>query len=76
MTGVQTCALPIFTFAVPLAGFGKAYDGAPIDPKVLEEQQRQMQEQMQKLAEEERKKLEAQQGQPPAAPAAPAAPPR
>ncbi|MET0428950.1 MAG: invasion associated locus B family protein, partial [Microvirga sp.] len=26
------------TFAVPLAGFGKAFDGAPIDPKVLEDQ--------------------------------------
>jgi invasion protein IalB len=23
------------TFAVPLAGFGKAFDGAPIDPKIL-----------------------------------------
>lgn len=47
------------TFEVPLTGFGKAFDGAPIDPKVLEEQQRQMQEQMQKQADDLRKKLEA-----------------
>ena len=46
------------TFEVPLAGFAKAFDGAPIDPKVLEEQQRQMQEQMQKQADDLRKKLE------------------
>jgi hypothetical protein len=64
------------TFGVPLAGFGKAYDGAPIDPKVLEEQQRALEQQLQKRAEEERKRLEAQQSggaAPPAAPA-PAAP--
>jgi invasion protein IalB len=47
------------TFAVPLAGFGKAFDGPPIDPKVLEEQQRKLQEELQKRAEEERKRLEA-----------------
>lgn len=43
------------TFYLPLAGFGKAYDGAPIDPKVLEEQQRKLQEELQKKAEEQRK---------------------
>lgn len=63
------------TFEVPLTGFGKAFDGAPIDPKVLEEQQRQMQEQMQKQAEDLRKKLEGgAAAAPPAAPAAPAKP--
>ena len=46
------------TFQVPLAGFGKAFDGAPIDPAVLEQQQKQLQEQMQKQADEMRKKLE------------------
>lgn len=65
------------TFQVPLAGFGKAFDGPPIDPAVLEQQQKQMQEQLQKQADEMRKKLE-QGGQaapaPGAAPAAPAAP--
>ena len=55
------------TFAIPLAGFGKSFDGAPIDPKVLEAQQNQLQEQMRQQAEEERKKLEGQQ--PGAAPA-------
>ena len=47
-------------FTLPLAGFGKSYDGAPIDPKVLEEQQKQLQDELQKRAEEERKRLEAQ----------------
>ncbi len=56
------------TFGLPIAGFGKAFDGPPIDPKVLEAQQKQLQEQMQKQVEEERKRLEAQQ---PAAGAAP-----
>jgi len=62
-------------FVVPLSGFGKAFDGPPIDPKVLEEQQNQLREEMQKRAEEERKRLEAQTPAPAgAAPAAPAAP--
>ncbi len=47
------------TFSLPLAGFGKAYDGKPIDPKVLEEQQKKLQEELQKKADEERKKLES-----------------
>lgn len=50
---------------LPLADFAKAYDGAPTDPKVFEAQQRKLQEELQKKAEEARKKLEAQQ--PPAA---------
>ncbi len=50
------------TFQVPLAGFGKAFDGAPIDPAVLEQQQKQLQEQMQKQADEMRKKLETPGG--------------
>ena len=48
-------------FAVPLAGFGKAFDGPAIDPKVLQEQQAKLQSELQKRAEDERKKLEAQQ---------------
>jgi invasion protein IalB len=70
------------TFAVPLAGFGRAFDGPPIDPKVLEEQQKKLQEELQKRAEEERKRLEAVKpdaAKPatpaPAAPAATPAPP-
>jgi invasion protein IalB len=64
-------------FGVPLSGFGKAYDGAAVDPKVLAEQQKKLQEELQKRAEEERKRLEAakQSGAaggaaPPSAPAA------
>jgi invasion protein IalB len=59
------------TFEIPVAGFGRAFDGPPIDPKVLEEQQKKLQEELQKRAEEERKHLEtAKPGQ--AAPASPA----
>lgn len=58
-------------FAVPLAGFEKAFEGPAVDPKVLEEQQKKFQEELQKRAEEERKRLEAAK-QNPAAPAAPA----
>ena len=47
------------TFGVPIAGFGKAFDGPPIDPKVLEDQQKKLQEELQKRAEDERKRLEA-----------------
>jgi invasion protein IalB len=54
-----------------LRDFAKAYDGPPTDPKVFEEQQKKLQDELQKRAEEARKKLEAQ---PPQA-AAPAAPP-
>jgi invasion protein IalB len=63
-------------FNLPLAGFGKAFDGPAVDPKVLEEQQKKLATELQKRAEEERKKLEQQQGgaAAPAAPTAPAAP--
>lgn len=61
------------TFKIPLKDFATAFDGPPIDPKVLEEQQKALEEQLRKQAEAERKKLEA--AQPPAANgAAPAAP--
>ena len=56
------------TFVVPVAGFGKAFDGPAIDPKVLEEQQKKLQEEMQKKAEDMRKS-EAAKGAAPAAPA-------
>jgi invasion protein IalB len=49
-------------FAVPLDGFGKAFDGPAVDPKVLEEQQKALQAELQKRAEEERKRLEGQGG--------------
>lgn len=46
-------------FGVPLEGFGKAFDGPAIDPKVLQEQQQKLQAELQKRAEDERKRLEA-----------------
>ncbi|QEE38932.1 invasion associated locus B family protein [Methylobacterium sp. WL1] len=60
------------TFAVPLAGFGKAFDGPAIDPKVLEEQQKKLQSELEKRSEDMRKKLEQQGNAAPAAGAAPA----
>jgi invasion protein IalB len=50
-----------------LKDFAKAYDGPPTDPKVFEEQQKKLQEELQKRAEDARKRLESQQQ--PAAPA-------
>ena len=47
---------------LPLADFGKAYDGPPTDPKVFEEQQKKLQDELQKRADEARKKLESQGG--------------
>jgi invasion protein IalB len=46
------------TFQVPLAGFAKAFDGAPIDPKQLEEQQKKIQEELQKRSDELRQRLQ------------------
>jgi invasion protein IalB len=47
------------------ASFAKAYDGPPIDPKVFEETQKKLQEELQKRANEARQRLEA--AQPPTA---------
>jgi invasion protein IalB len=66
---VQNQAGREVTFAVPAAGFGKAFDGPPIDPKVLEEQQKKLQEELEKRSEELRKQLGNTSGA--AAPAAP-----
>ncbi len=49
----------VVTFAVPADGFGKAFDGPPLDPQVLVEQQRKMQEELQKRAEELRGRLQS-----------------
>jgi len=64
------------TFAVPAAGFGKAFDGAPVDPKVLEDQQKKLQDELQKRSDELRKRLEsnAAGAAPSAAGGAPTAP--
>ncbi len=47
------------TFAVPLAGFGDAFDGPAVDPKVLQAEQEKFQDELKKRAEEERKRLQA-----------------
>ena len=49
------------TLPLPLGDFAKAYDGPPTDPKQFEENQKKLQEELQKRAEEARKKLEANQ---------------
>ena len=65
--GINGAGQPI-SLVLPLADFAKAYDGPPTDPKVFEEQQKKLQDELQKRAEDARKKLEQQQGTPPAAP--------
>ncbi|MEH6950594.1 invasion associated locus B family protein [Nitrobacter sp. NHB1] len=58
------------TLPLPLAEFAKAYDGPPTDPKVFEETQKKLQEELQKRAAEARAKLEATQQNAGTAPAA------
>ncbi|HUI96758.1 MAG TPA: invasion associated locus B family protein [Xanthobacteraceae bacterium] len=58
LAGVQ------ISFPLPLNDFAKANEGPPTDPKVYEEQQKKLQDELQKRAEEARKKLEQQQGAP------------
>jgi invasion protein IalB len=60
------------SLSLPLGDFAKAYEGPPTDPKVLEEQQKKLQDELQRRAEEARKKLEGPGGQP----AANASPPQ
>jgi invasion protein IalB len=60
------------TFAVPLAGFAKAFDGPAKDPKELEEERKRFEAELQKRAEDERKKLEAAKPEAPKAEPAPA----
>jgi invasion protein IalB len=61
--GINSTAQPI-SLALPLADFAKAYDGPATDPKVFEEQQKKLQDELQRRADDARKKLEGQQGQP------------
>jgi invasion protein IalB len=70
---INSTGQPI-SLVLPLADFAKAYDGPPTDPKVFEEQQKKLQDELQRRADEARKKLESQQGQPQSsnAPATPA----
>jgi invasion protein IalB len=45
------------SFPLPLTDFAKANEGPPTDPKVFEEQQKKLQDELQKRAEDARKKL-------------------
>jgi invasion protein IalB len=54
------------SFPLPLVDFAKANEGPPTDPKVFEEQQKKLQDELQKRADEARKKLESQGGAAPA----------
>jgi invasion protein IalB len=58
--GINGAGQPL-SLVVPLGDFAKAYDGPPTDPKVFEEQQKKLQDELQRRAEEARKKLEGQQ---------------
>lgn len=57
------------SYPLPLNDFAKANDGPPTDPKVFEEQQKKLQEELQRRAEDARKRL--QSGQQPAPPGQP-----
>ncbi len=48
------------SLVLPLSDFAKAYDGPPTDPKVFEEQQKKLQDELQRRANEARQKLESQ----------------
>jgi invasion protein IalB len=65
-------------FTLPMKDFAAAFDGAPVDPKVLEQQNQELQKQLEEKARLQRELLEKQNGQAApsgqAAPAAPAAP--
>ncbi len=54
---INSTGQPI-SLVLPLQDFAKAYDGPPTDPKVFEEQQKKLQEELQHRADEARKKLE------------------
>ena len=49
------------SLVLPLNDFAKAYDGPPTDPAEFEKRQKQLQDELQRRAEEARKKLEGQQ---------------
>ncbi|WP_083532986.1 invasion associated locus B family protein [Bosea sp. WAO] len=63
------------SFSIPLTDFAKGFDGAPIDPKVLEDQQKQLQDELAKRQDELRKRLGGSGASAaPGTPGAPAAP--
>jgi invasion protein IalB len=61
------------TFNLPMKDFGATFDGPAVDPKLLEQQNQELQKQLEERATAQRKKLEEQQSAAPA-PAPGAAP--
>lgn len=59
------------TFNLPMKDFGTAFDGPAVDPKVLAQQNQELQKQLEEKARQQRQQLEQQQPGAPA-PAAPA----
>jgi invasion protein IalB len=57
--GINGSGQPI-SLVLPLTDFGKAYDGPPTDPQVFEAQQKKLQDELQKRAEDARRRLEGQ----------------
>ena len=62
-------------FTVPLKDFAAAFDGPPVDPKVLAQKNQELQKQLEEKARLQREQLEKQSAQPapPTAPQPPAA---
>jgi len=60
----------VVTFVIPMDGFRTAFDGPPIDPQVLAEQQKRTQEALQRRSDELRRRLSSQSNRPAANPAA------
>ncbi len=57
---VQNQINQVVTFAVPLEGFTAGFEGDPIDPVELEQQQRQLQEELQRRSDDLRERLRQQ----------------
>jgi invasion protein IalB len=57
--GINGSGQPI-SLELPLNDFAKAYDGPPTDPQVFEAQQKKLQDELQKRAEDARRRLEGQ----------------
>jgi len=62
-------------FNVPIKDFGAAFDGPAVDPKVIEQQNADLQKQLEEKARQQREQLEKQQSAAPAPAATPAAKP-
>jgi invasion protein IalB len=50
------------TFNFPMRDFAAAYDGPPMDPKVIEQQNQELQKQLEEKARQQREQLEKQSG--------------